>query len=113
MRLRGGRTGVRAVMVEQLELTGLMRPFDTEIWFGDRVGVLLGLRIRDFVGRHRLDQPGRAFQFAAPAQRQRRGVAVDPDAPDRHGPAARQRDEFGRGRCRQAHGGRAHGEDSE
>ncbi len=40
MRLRGGRTGVRAVMVEQLELTGLMRPFDTEIWFGDRVGVL-------------------------------------------------------------------------
>jgi ATPase subunit of ABC transporter with duplicated ATPase domains len=40
MRLRGGRTGVRAVMAEQLELTGLMQPFDTEIWFGDRVGVL-------------------------------------------------------------------------
>ena len=40
MRLRGGRTGVRAVMAEQLELTGLMKPFDAEIWYGDRVGVL-------------------------------------------------------------------------
>ncbi|MBA8793156.1 ATPase subunit of ABC transporter with duplicated ATPase domains [Friedmanniella endophytica] len=40
MRLRGGRTGKRAVVVEDLELTGLMRPFSTEIWFGDRVGVL-------------------------------------------------------------------------
>jgi ATPase subunit of ABC transporter with duplicated ATPase domains len=40
MRLRGGRTGVRAVTVEQLELTGLMKPFDTEIFYGDRVGVL-------------------------------------------------------------------------
>jgi ATPase subunit of ABC transporter with duplicated ATPase domains len=40
IRLRGGRTGQRAVMVEQLGLTGLMRPFDTEIWYGDRVGVL-------------------------------------------------------------------------
>jgi ATPase subunit of ABC transporter with duplicated ATPase domains len=28
------------VMVDQLELTGLMQPFDTEIWYGDRVGVL-------------------------------------------------------------------------
>jgi ATPase subunit of ABC transporter with duplicated ATPase domains len=40
MRLRGGRTGVRAVIAEQLELTGLMRPFDLEVWYGDRVGVL-------------------------------------------------------------------------
>jgi ATPase subunit of ABC transporter with duplicated ATPase domains len=40
MRLRGGRTGVRAVMAEQLELTALMRPFDLEVWYGDRVGVL-------------------------------------------------------------------------
>ncbi len=40
MRLRGGRTGVRAVVAEQLELTGLMRPFDMEVWYGDRVGVL-------------------------------------------------------------------------
>jgi ATPase subunit of ABC transporter with duplicated ATPase domains len=40
MRLRGGRTGVRAVTVDQLELTGLMKPFDTEIFYGDRVGVL-------------------------------------------------------------------------
>ena len=40
MRLGGGRTGKRAVVVDELELTGLMRPFSTEIWFGDRVGVL-------------------------------------------------------------------------
>ena len=40
MRLRGGRTGKRAVVCEQLELTGLMKPFDLEIWFGDRVAVL-------------------------------------------------------------------------
>ena len=40
MRLTGGRTGKRAVVVSDLELTGLMRPFSTEIWFGDRVGVL-------------------------------------------------------------------------
>jgi ATPase subunit of ABC transporter with duplicated ATPase domains len=40
MRLRGGRTGVRAVMAEGLELSGLMRPFDVEVWYGDRVGVL-------------------------------------------------------------------------
>ena len=40
MRLKGGRTAKRAVVVEKLELTGLMKPFSTEIWFGDRVGVL-------------------------------------------------------------------------
>jgi len=40
MRLRGGRTGVRAVICEGLELDGLMRPFDAEIYYGERVGVL-------------------------------------------------------------------------
>ena len=40
MRLRGGRTGRRAVICENLELTGLMRPFDSEIWYGERVGIL-------------------------------------------------------------------------
>jgi len=40
MRLRGGRTGKRAVVCERLELTGLMKPFDAEIWFGERVAVL-------------------------------------------------------------------------
>ncbi|MBT1004234.1 ATP-binding cassette domain-containing protein [Paenarthrobacter sp. DKR-5] len=40
MRLSGGRTGKRAVVAEQLELTGLMKPFDAELWFGDRVAVL-------------------------------------------------------------------------
>ncbi|MDP3889786.1 ABC-F family ATP-binding cassette domain-containing protein [Nocardioides sp.] len=40
MRLRGGRTGKRAVVCERLELTGLMRPFDLEVWYGERVAVL-------------------------------------------------------------------------
>jgi ATPase subunit of ABC transporter with duplicated ATPase domains len=40
MRLRGGRTGKRAVICEGLELTGLMAPFDLEVWFGERVAVL-------------------------------------------------------------------------
>jgi ATPase subunit of ABC transporter with duplicated ATPase domains len=40
MRLRGGRTGKRAVMCETLELTGCSRAFDAEIWYGDRVAVL-------------------------------------------------------------------------
>ena len=40
MRLRGGRTGVRALVCERLELTGLMKPFDLEVWYGERVAVL-------------------------------------------------------------------------
>ena len=44
MRLRGGRTAKRAVVATGLELKvdggQLMRPFDTEIWFGERVGIL-------------------------------------------------------------------------
>ncbi|MCR3720282.1 MULTISPECIES: ABC-F family ATP-binding cassette domain-containing protein [Prauserella salsuginis group] len=40
MRLRGGRTGKRALVCESLELTGLTRPFDVEVRYGDRVAVL-------------------------------------------------------------------------
>ncbi|GIF41219.1 ABC-F family ATP-binding cassette domain-containing protein [Actinoplanes xinjiangensis] len=40
MNLRGGRTGKRAVVCEQLELENLTFPFDLEIWYGDRVAVL-------------------------------------------------------------------------
>lgn len=40
MRLRGDRTGKRAVVCEKLELSGLMQPVDLEVWFGDRVAVL-------------------------------------------------------------------------
>ena len=40
MRLKGGRTGKRAVICERLELTGLMKPFDLEVWYGERVAVL-------------------------------------------------------------------------
>jgi ATPase subunit of ABC transporter with duplicated ATPase domains len=40
MRLKGGRTGKRAVVCENLELSGLMKPFDLEVWYGERVAVL-------------------------------------------------------------------------
>jgi ATPase subunit of ABC transporter with duplicated ATPase domains len=39
-RLRGGRTAVRAITCESLELTGLMAAFDIEVFFGDRMCVL-------------------------------------------------------------------------
>jgi ATPase subunit of ABC transporter with duplicated ATPase domains len=50
MRLRGGRTAKRAVIVEHLELTGQgpppawagMEPFDLEIWYGEQIAVLGG-----------------------------------------------------------------------
>jgi ATPase subunit of ABC transporter with duplicated ATPase domains len=40
MRLTGGRTAKRALIAEQLELTGLMKPFDLEVWYGERVAIL-------------------------------------------------------------------------
>jgi len=40
MRLRGGRTGVRAITCTGLELTGLMQPFDVEVFYGERLAVL-------------------------------------------------------------------------
>ncbi len=42
IRLRGARTGKRALAIEQLELHGLTDPFDAEIWYGERVAVLGG-----------------------------------------------------------------------
>jgi ATPase subunit of ABC transporter with duplicated ATPase domains len=38
--LTGGRTAKRAVTCEDLELTGLVRPFHLEVFFGERVAVL-------------------------------------------------------------------------
>ena len=40
MRLTGDRTGKRAVVVERLELSGLTDPFDTEVLYGERIGVI-------------------------------------------------------------------------
>ncbi len=40
MRLKGGRTAKRAIVAEQLTLTGLTEAFDAEVWFGERVAVL-------------------------------------------------------------------------
>lgn len=42
MRLKGGRTGKRAVVCEGLALTGLTDAFDLELWFGERLAVLGG-----------------------------------------------------------------------
>ena len=39
-RLRGGRTGLRVITCSNLQLTGLMRPFNLEVFFADRVCVL-------------------------------------------------------------------------
>jgi len=40
MRMVGGRTGKRAVVCEQLQLTNLTYPFDAQVWFGERVAIL-------------------------------------------------------------------------
>jgi len=40
MTLSGGRTGVRALTCQTLELTGLMEPFDLEVFYGERLAVL-------------------------------------------------------------------------
>ena len=40
MRLEGGRTGKLALRVRALAVAGIVRPFDTEILFGERVGVI-------------------------------------------------------------------------
>jgi ATPase subunit of ABC transporter with duplicated ATPase domains len=40
MKLEGGRTGKRAVVVERLAFPGIVEPFDTEIIFNERVGIL-------------------------------------------------------------------------
>ena len=40
MRLTGGRTAKRAIVATHLELTGLMRPFDLEVWYGERIAIL-------------------------------------------------------------------------
>ena len=42
VRLRGSRTGKRAVICERLEIAGLTDPFELELWYGERVAVLGG-----------------------------------------------------------------------
>ena len=86
MRLQGGRTGKRAVVCEGLELTGLMRPFDLEVWYGERVAVLgsngSGKSPLPAPARRRRHRPRRR----APAGRRRRDRAR---APHRQGQARR------------------------
>jgi ATPase subunit of ABC transporter with duplicated ATPase domains len=40
MRLGGGRTGKRALVVEGLSVAGLTSAFDLEVWYGERLAVL-------------------------------------------------------------------------
>lgn len=40
MRLKGGRTAVRAIVCKNLELTNLTKPFDMELFYGERVAFL-------------------------------------------------------------------------
>jgi ATPase subunit of ABC transporter with duplicated ATPase domains len=40
MRLGGDRTGKRAVVIDGLSFPGLVAPFETEVLFGERIGVL-------------------------------------------------------------------------
>jgi ATPase subunit of ABC transporter with duplicated ATPase domains len=42
VRLLGARKGKRAVVAEQREVAGLTDPFDTELWYGERIAVLGG-----------------------------------------------------------------------
>src|SRR5262245_21143180 len=39
MRIGGGRTGKVALRMRGLSIAGIVRPFDSEIWFGERIGV--------------------------------------------------------------------------
>jgi ATPase subunit of ABC transporter with duplicated ATPase domains len=40
IKLEGGRTGKRAIVVERLGFPGIVEPFDTEVIFNERIGVL-------------------------------------------------------------------------
>jgi ATPase subunit of ABC transporter with duplicated ATPase domains len=40
MRIRGGRTGKVALRVTGLSIAGIVGPFDAEVWFGERIGVI-------------------------------------------------------------------------
>ena len=40
MRIAGGRTGKIAFRAKDLSISDIVRPFDVEIWFGERIGVI-------------------------------------------------------------------------
>jgi ATPase subunit of ABC transporter with duplicated ATPase domains len=40
MRIAGGRTGKVALRVSELAIADIVRPFDAEVWFGERLGVI-------------------------------------------------------------------------
>jgi ATPase subunit of ABC transporter with duplicated ATPase domains len=40
MHIEGGRTGKVALRIHGLEIAGIVRAFDAEVWFGERVGVI-------------------------------------------------------------------------
>ena len=40
MRIEGGRTGKVALRIRGLGIAGIVRPFDAEVWYGERLGVI-------------------------------------------------------------------------
>ena len=40
MRIEGGRTGKVALRLSGLSIAGIVGPFDAEVWFGERIGVI-------------------------------------------------------------------------
>jgi ATPase subunit of ABC transporter with duplicated ATPase domains len=40
MRLGGGRTGKVVLRIRELGIPGIVEPFDAEVWFGERLGVI-------------------------------------------------------------------------
>lgn len=60
VRLRGARTGKRAVVCEDLEIAGLTDPFDLELWYGERVAILGGNGVGKSHFLRLLDETARA-----------------------------------------------------
>jgi len=67
VRLRGARTGKRAVICESLEIDGLTDPFDLELWYGERVAVLGGNGVGKSHFLRLLDQSPRDDRSGGPS----------------------------------------------
>ena len=100
MRLRGARTGKRAVVCERLVLQTpdglpLVEPFDLEVWFGDRVAVLGSngsgkshlLRLLAAGG----SDPGPEHRPVGRARRPRSATRASPGSAPGSGPAGSRR----------------------
>ena len=76
---------------EQLELTGLMQPFDLEVWFGERVAVLGLERIGQVALPAAAGARGHRSRPAGGPRHHRSAQTLDPVAAHRRRPARRPR----------------------